>query len=243
MKDRFDARSAMIWRVSLSAGARLLYVALDDMARDRGDWFIRQADLATKLGVSRRELQSQLYELRDAGHIRVAGTGRSSRYFLSWTSANPVDNTSMVRSPVRSSYAAQCAAGAQPGAQHHLIVFTGTNNQGQTTVRCACGNYLEPNPEEGIRCNCGHGHYPGCERCTLVQDRLEETRGLLAGYVRQCRLPWAPPDDTICAQVLDLAGGLGELYAGLRDLMLNQRVAPGRSYGWFATVFAKRRTG
>jgi hypothetical protein len=234
----------MIWRVSLSVGARMVYIALDDMARERGDWFIRHGEFARKLGASPRQIRRWLVELQNAGHVLVKRTGRSNVHQLLWASGQAVENRAVIGHPWPIRVATGGLSECPPVADRLLNVFYPGTSPERPTVRCACGAYFEPS-EECVRCQrCGHSHVPGCDvGCSLVVSTLEETRTLLAGYVRQCRLSWPAPDDSVCDRVFAAAGGLPELEASLRDLLLNKHAAPGRSYMWFVTVLGKRKAG
>ena len=56
---------------NLSIGARLTYAFLLMYAWQEGSCFTKQASIAETMGVSSRQLQRYLYELREAGYIRI----------------------------------------------------------------------------------------------------------------------------------------------------------------------------
>lgn len=233
---RFEARSAMISRVSLSASARLLYMALDDMARERGEWFIRQDRLSVQLGCSRRMLQYHLSELTAAGHVIVRRTGRSAVYVLKWAA-----DTQQVAHQETGRCATHCASDVQPVAPRILLRETGTfqPENGRITRCAACGQFHQG--AEPARCGCGRVHSPEQHP---AEDPLEITRRTLHDYVQRSGLSWPEPDEQICVQVLTAAGGLVPLVAQLRHLLNDRHQKPARSYAWFvkaAAVDQRRR--
>lgn len=56
---------------SLSPGARLTYAFLLMYAWQEGSCFTKQAIMSETMGVSSRQLQRYLYELREAAYIRI----------------------------------------------------------------------------------------------------------------------------------------------------------------------------
>ena len=56
---------------SLSIGARMTYAFLLMYAWQEGSCFAKQANMAEVMGVSARQLQRYLYELRDNQYIRI----------------------------------------------------------------------------------------------------------------------------------------------------------------------------
>jgi len=238
---RFTARNAIIY-TSLSAGARLLYIALDDMARDRGNWFIKQHELAVKLGYSGRQLRRFIAELEPAWLIATT-TGTSTLFQLSWAGRTPASYLGEERSDARVLPEWPPVSDRTDGHANGLaVVSTSTEaKNGRSTVQCACGAYHE---ETGQRCYfCNHVHYEGCQECKPV-DAIAEAKRMLHGYVDQCRLGWPAPGDDICTMALDAVdGSLIGLQQRLRWLFLEKRAAPSRSYMWFVTVLnAYRRT-
>lgn len=232
---RFDARSRVIWSVNLPQEARLLYIALDDMARDRGTWFIKQFDLGVRLGMGERQLRRQIAELEAAGLIRCDRTGRSSLFTLLWISSadrsfmtDQEDGRSVINDRSdRSNMAAQSS---------RFLNTSSTKNPGHRSTVCRCGNYHEG--EEPRRCGVCSGYHDPMNAIE-VEDPIEETRKLLAGYVAQAGLQWPEPDDEICLRTLNAAGdSLVVLFARLRSLLLDRRVAPRDSYAWFPKVVA-----
>jgi hypothetical protein len=236
---RFAARTAIFCAVSLSPGCRLLYLYLDDHARESGRWFMKQSRIAVELGVSRRTIQEWLYELEASGRIEIVSEpGKSSWYVMDWVGAQQAAH------PESPGCAVDCAGGAQQAAQvagmdmdmttMAMSNSTSTLQVLRSTVCGGCGNFHEG--EERVRCSCGGVHDPST--ATEVVP-LEETRRLLHIYVQQCRLPWPAPDEEICIRTLAAAGGsLVALTERLRFLLLNRRLAPSESYGWFPRVCA-----
>ena len=56
---------------NLSIGARMTYAFLLMYAWQEGSCFPKQATVAKAMGISERQFQRYLYELRDAGYIRI----------------------------------------------------------------------------------------------------------------------------------------------------------------------------
>ena len=56
---------------ALSVGARFSYAFLLKYAWQEGSCFVGQKVMAQSMGVSARQLQRHLYELRDQGYIRI----------------------------------------------------------------------------------------------------------------------------------------------------------------------------
>ena len=108
---RFAFRSEIFSRVSLSPGARMLYLYLDDHARETGKWFVQQKRIAVEVGACRRQVQEWLYELSSAACIVITEEpGKSSWYTMGWvahTHAHQED----------SGCAQACAGGAHTHAQ------------------------------------------------------------------------------------------------------------------------------
>lgn len=237
---RFSARNSIIY-ASMSAGARLLYVALDDMARDRGNWFIKQHELAIKLRYSGRQLRRFIQELEEHGDVEATSTGTSTLFSLAWAGRTPM--AYLPEGRLAADGLSDWPPVSDLTAGHGLsLVSTSTEaKDGRWTVRCACGGYHET---YGDRCYfCSHIHYEGCTECQPV-DGIIEAKRMLHGYVSQCRLAWPEPGDDICAMVLEAAdGSVMALQRTLRWLLLEKRAAPARSYMWFPTVLrAYRRT-
>ena len=68
--NRWAAREVVTYAKELSAGARLLYLTLDEYARDSGLCWPSQRTLGEKLGVSVREVQNRLTELVATGFCK-----------------------------------------------------------------------------------------------------------------------------------------------------------------------------
>jgi Helix-turn-helix domain len=82
---RWKARSQVISAVSMSAGARLMYLFLDDMDfTGKGCAWPKQTTIAAKVGLSRRETQRCLEELRAGGWIEIERRRAHCVYWLKW---------------------------------------------------------------------------------------------------------------------------------------------------------------
>jgi biotin operon repressor len=62
--------------VRLSIGARLTYAVLLSYAWQNDSTFVGQAKMAKDMGISGRQLQRYLYELRDKGYIVISREDR-----------------------------------------------------------------------------------------------------------------------------------------------------------------------
>ncbi len=83
---RGKARTAILQAVNLSAGARLLYLFLDDMDwNSQGIAWPKQTTVAAKIGFSTREVQRCLAELTAASHVRVERKKAHCLYRLTWS--------------------------------------------------------------------------------------------------------------------------------------------------------------
>ena len=82
--NRWAAREMATFSPDLSPGARCLYQALDEYARDSGVCWPRQRTLATRLGFSERSIRYYLGELTKCGLIRALRSepGGTNRYEL-----------------------------------------------------------------------------------------------------------------------------------------------------------------
>ena len=60
----------------LSIGARLTYAVLLSYAWQEDSTFVGQAKMAKDMGISQRQLQRNLYELRDAGYVDISRKDR-----------------------------------------------------------------------------------------------------------------------------------------------------------------------
>lgn len=60
----------------LSIGARMAYIVLLSYAWQDDSTFVGQAKMAEDMGISGRQLQRYLYELRDGGHIEISREDR-----------------------------------------------------------------------------------------------------------------------------------------------------------------------
>jgi DNA-binding MarR family transcriptional regulator len=72
LKAGFAAFPYLVMKDSqLSVGTRLTYAFLLMYAWQEGSCFAGQEKMAEEMGISRAQLQRNLYELRDAGYIKV----------------------------------------------------------------------------------------------------------------------------------------------------------------------------
>ena len=69
---RFAAREVVMSDSTLSEGARLLYLCLDEYARGADVAFPSQKTLAGRLGMSLRTIERHLKQLREAGVVEAA---------------------------------------------------------------------------------------------------------------------------------------------------------------------------
>ena len=67
---------AVLRNTSLSIGARLTYAVLLSYAWQEDSTFVGQAKMAKDMGISERQLQRYLYELRDSGYIDISRADR-----------------------------------------------------------------------------------------------------------------------------------------------------------------------
>ena len=84
VNERCKARMRVVYNKTLSVGARLLYVALDDYAGMNAVAWPQQATLAERLGYSERLVRKCIHELEGAGHIQCQRRQRGVRYLLQW---------------------------------------------------------------------------------------------------------------------------------------------------------------
>jgi hypothetical protein len=244
---RGRARTRVIRDVNLSTGARLLYFYLDDEGRGSGETpLVTQVKLARVLGVSVRSIRDWFQELALRAYVEERRHSHGSVVALAW--AAPAPGKRPAKSADHPGPERQILPITAAKSADHLLIyssayFSSERTLANSTLRCACGSYLEELPEEAVRCfACNHCHYPGgaCDRCVPTEP-IEEGAALLAAYVEQCGLPWAEPDVEIVQRSLDAAGGLGGLYRGLRFLLLERRAKPRQSYAWFPVVLATLR--
>ena len=108
-----------------------------------------------------------------------------------------------------------------------------SRNKVDRATRCGqCNEYHDG--DDRCRCQCGAVHDPSNSQPI---DQLQAARDLLQGYVKQCGLDWAVPDESICIGVLEVTGGVAALHLRLRALF-EARLAPSRSYAWFLTALS-----
>src|SRR5579863_2160818 len=79
---RFAVRSSVIRDISISPGARILYMYLDDETQDHWRLYEKQLRLAVKMGITTRQLRTQLGELSRAGYILIRQTMNGNVYEL-----------------------------------------------------------------------------------------------------------------------------------------------------------------
>lgn len=79
---RFAVRSLIIRDISISPGARILYIYLDDATQDHWKLYEKQLRLAVTMGITTRQLRTQLGELREAGYIAIRQTMNGNVYEL-----------------------------------------------------------------------------------------------------------------------------------------------------------------
>jgi hypothetical protein len=235
---RFDARSRVIWSPAISPEARLVYLALDDMARDRGSWYEKQFKLGVMLGFSERQLRRHFSELAEAGLVRCDRTGRSTLFTLTWSTCGKMaaDRSNMTDQEAGRPVIYGRSDRSNMTARSSRFLNTSSTNT-QVRIRstvCRCGKYHDG--EDRVRCVCGSVHDPGT---AAEVDAYEATGRLLWGYVQGCGLDWPEPDVEIIAATLEAAGGsLAVLEDRLRTLRNDRRLAPRTSYAWFPTVIA-----
>jgi DNA-binding Lrp family transcriptional regulator len=211
--ERCEARMRVVYDKTLSLGARLLYVALDDFAGMKAVAWPQQATLAELLGCSEQWIRSQIRELESAGYIQRQRRQRGVRYRLRW----PIPTESRV----------------SVGIPTESIVSAGNNPDrnpsfGPTESIVSVGSAVslyEPDqePEQPI------------DRSAAVAWMLEvlsEYPGALAriGY---------PPDRTIAIACLDAGGwNTAAISVALRETYLRggRRACASQSWGWFPTV-------
>jgi hypothetical protein len=70
--ERFRRRELILCDSSISPKARIVFLLLDEVAREKGTAFPSQRTLADKTGFSERSVQRALAELRKAGSISVS---------------------------------------------------------------------------------------------------------------------------------------------------------------------------
>jgi hypothetical protein len=81
---RCEARMHIVYDNSLSPGARLLYIALDDYAGMNALAWPQQATLAKRFKCSEKSICRQASELECAGYVQIQRRQRGVRYLLQW---------------------------------------------------------------------------------------------------------------------------------------------------------------
>ncbi len=81
---RFAARSRIIYDLTISEGARLLYLALDDDSQGQPSVFEKQHRRSVLMKRTEREIRLRMNELERAGYIRIRRTGRSNVCEFVW---------------------------------------------------------------------------------------------------------------------------------------------------------------
>lgn len=75
--------------ISISDGAKVLYLVLDDYAGLNGSAWPHQDTLAEMLAISIRCVQKRVEELARTGHIERTRTKQGNRYQMSWQDSDP----------------------------------------------------------------------------------------------------------------------------------------------------------
>lgn len=78
--ERFAQRSRILTDISLSEGARLLYLFLDDQARGQSKLYAKQLRLSVMIGISTREFRRRLGELESAEYLTVRRSMTGNSY-------------------------------------------------------------------------------------------------------------------------------------------------------------------
>jgi hypothetical protein len=212
--ERCKARMRVVHNTTLSPGARLLYVELDDYAGMNAVAWPQQATLAERLGYSERLVRKCIHELEGAGHIQCQRRQRGVRYLLQWQIPTGT------RVPV--------------GIPTGTIVPVGNSSDrhassGPTGTRVPVGSAVslyEPGQEPDNR---------SIDRATAVAWMLE----VLSEYPGALARIGCPPDRTIAVACLDTAGWNTEaIKAALRETYLRggRRACASQSWGWFPAV-------
>lgn len=92
---RFAARSRILTDLSVTEGARLLYLLLDDQSRGDRMVKVKCLRLAVQMGISTRQLTRYLRSLERADYIKTVRTIRGNMYDLLRTSMSDSNQTSM----------------------------------------------------------------------------------------------------------------------------------------------------
>lgn len=170
-QDRILARTAILYDTGLSAGARLLYFVLDDMAGTKGVCWPRQAILAGRLGCSERLLQYWLAELAGKG-VRQVRTGRACRYELAWA------DTQRVADQGTSRVATGCVSDTQRVADR--IPLNEPEKEPVRETGPNCNTCLDFGRKGGVL----SGTICSCEKGQEILDRLKKRMGLATVWSR-----------------------------------------------------------
>ncbi|WP_158881459.1 helix-turn-helix domain-containing protein [Rhodanobacter sp. L36] len=104
------------WKVPLTPAAKLVYVALADMANDGGECFPSNSMLAERTGLSGRAVQKHIALLESAGYLqRDFRGGRSTVYTVTPAHGAPLPRTTCTPPP----HEVHPAHGA-PSPPHHV---------------------------------------------------------------------------------------------------------------------------
>jgi len=212
--ERCEARIRVVYDKSLSLGARLLYVALDDFAGMKAVAWPQQTTLAERLGCSEQWIRSQIRELESAGYIQRQRHQRGVRYRLRWQI--PTESSVSVGIPTESIVSAGNNPDRNPsfGPTESIVSVAGA------------ASLYEPDQEPE------HRSIDRAAAVTWMLEVLAEYPGALAriGY---------PPDRAIATACLDAAGwDTTAIRDALRETYLRggRRACAGQSWGWFPTV-------
>ena len=92
---RFAARSRILTDLSVSEGARLLYLFLDDQSRGERTVKVKCLRLAVQMGISTRQLTRYLRSLERAEYLKTVRTIRGNMYDLLRTPMSDSNQTPM----------------------------------------------------------------------------------------------------------------------------------------------------
>jgi hypothetical protein len=214
VNERCKARMRVVYDKTLSVGARLLYVALDDFAGMKAVAWPQQTTLGDLLGCSDKWIRAQARELEGAGYIQRQRRQRGVRYLLQWQIPT--------------------GTGVPVGIPTGSIVPVGNNpdrnpSSGPTGSIVPVGSaasLYEPGQEPEQR---------SIDRATAVAWMLE----VLSEYPGALARIGCPPDRAIAVACLDTAGwNTAAIKAALRETYLRggRCACASQSWGWFPAV-------
>lgn len=231
VKERFRMRDEILHRVDLSPAARLLYLDLDNRARNAGRWFVKRQRLAVELGFSLPALDRYTAELVSGGCLRKERNQASCTYVLTWSDLSPVMNHNNER------FIAGDESELSPGTDLYLNVLNPVNNpvDRERVAVCRCGRPYEETP---VRCACGYlltSEPAGIDSIPTVRQYLMAFTEYSGGPLRG-----SSPDDEICRRIYSAAGSLVLLDRNLREIAKDRSKFPKTSYAWFEAVLRKK---